>query len=116
MPWKMSITSAFGGRYLGRVYSAMLRQNGNPISFKLKINSKLVTGRQHCIWGGEGNPDRVVNTAKFGDVSAYQTISLNLKDRPFCTGVPTVRRQGQRRRAQPQHPRLDRPPTLPPRE
>lgn len=70
---------------LGRVYSAMLRTNGNPLSFRLKVNSKLVIGRQHCVWGGEGNADRIVSTPRFGDVNAYQTINLKLKDRPFCT-------------------------------
>jgi len=70
---------------LGRVYAAMLRANGNPITFKLKVNSKLVSGRQHCIWGGEGNPARIVPTARWGDVEAYQQISKKLRDRPFCT-------------------------------
>ena len=69
---------------LGRVYSAMLRMSGNPLTFRLKVNTKLVSGRQHCIWGGEGNPDRIVSTARFGDVDAYQTVNLKLKDRPFC--------------------------------
>lgn len=70
---------------LSRVYSAMLRASGNPITFRLQINNKLCVGRQHCIWGGDGNPDRIVNTNRFGDVSAFQPIDVRLSDRPFCT-------------------------------
>jgi hypothetical protein len=69
---------------LSRAYSAMLRPNGNPITFRLHINNKLCVGRQHCIWGCEGNPERIVPTAKYGEVSAYQVINVNLPGRPFC--------------------------------
>lgn len=69
---------------LGRVYSAMLRPNGVPISFRLLVNGDIVRGRYHCIWGGEGNPSRAVNTARYGEISAYQSVDVRLGDRPFC--------------------------------
>jgi hypothetical protein len=72
-------------RELSRTYSAMLRPNGVPITFRLFLNGTLVRGRNHCIWGGEGNANREVTTSRFGIVNAYQTIEVNLADRPFCT-------------------------------
>jgi hypothetical protein len=72
-------------RELSRAYSAMLRPGGVPTSFRLHLNGSAVQGRQHCIWGGEGNPTREVSTAKFGTVSAYQVINVNLSQRRFCT-------------------------------
>lgn len=71
-------------RELSRAYSAMLRPNGVPTTFRLLFNGSAVQGREHCIWGGEVNQVREVTTAKFGSVSAYQTIDVNLPDRPFC--------------------------------
>jgi len=71
-------------KQLGRVYSSMLRPNGMPISFELTINNRAVCGRHHCIWGGEGSPERIVDTSRFGQVSAYQPINVKLADRPFC--------------------------------
>lgn len=71
-------------RELSRAYSAMLRSIGVPTTFRLLLNGSAVQGREHCIWGGEGNPAREVMTAKFGPVSAYQAIDVNLPDRPFC--------------------------------
>ncbi len=71
-------------RELSRAYSAMLRPAGVPTTFRLLLNGSAVQGREHCIWGGEGNPSREVTTAKFGPVSAYQPIDVNLADRPFC--------------------------------
>jgi hypothetical protein len=72
-------------RELSRTYSAMLRPNGVPITFRLFLNGTLVRGRNHCIWGGEGNANREVTTSRFGIVNAYQPIDVNLADRPFCT-------------------------------
>lgn len=69
---------------LARMYSSMLRTNGVPISFKLILKGNAIRGRDHCIWGGEGNPPREVATSK-GVVSAYQSIDTRLADRPFCT-------------------------------
>lgn len=69
---------------LGRVYSAMLRPNGTPISFRLHFDGHLVRGRYHCIWGGEGNPSRSAQTARYGEVNAYQSVNVQLGDRPFC--------------------------------
>jgi len=70
---------------LGRTYSAMLRPNGVPISVHVMLNGSWVAGRNHCVWGGEGNPDRVVMTARYGSVSVYQNVDVRLADRPFCT-------------------------------
>jgi hypothetical protein len=71
-------------RELSRAYSAMLRPSGVPISFRLHLNNQAVTGRQHCVWDGEGNPAREVATVKYGVVSAYQPIAVELPERPFC--------------------------------
>ncbi|HZZ80577.1 MAG TPA: ATP-binding protein [Gemmataceae bacterium] len=71
-------------RELSRAYSAMLQPGGVPAAFRLLLNATAVQGRQHCIWGGEGNPAREVVSSKFGPVSAYQAIDVNLPDRPFC--------------------------------
>jgi hypothetical protein len=67
------------------VYSSMLRPNGVPISFRLLVNGTAVTPKNHCIWGGEGNPPRQVATAGYGIVSAYQTVDMRLPEREFCT-------------------------------
>lgn len=72
-------------KQLGLAYSAMLRPNGVPLSFKLTVNGTLIRGKQHCIWGGEGNPAREVRTSRFGVVNAYQPIDVRLADRPFCS-------------------------------
>lgn len=71
-------------RQLERVYSAMLRPGGVPVSLRLLVNGDLLKGRQHCIWGGPGNPERTVIHARFGAIRAYQTIDVRLPDRPFC--------------------------------
>lgn len=72
------------GKLLGRAYSAMLRPNGIPLSFRLMVNTTLLPAVNHCVWGGEGNPEREVNTSKSGTVSAYQVIDAKFPDRPFC--------------------------------
>lgn len=69
---------------LGRVYSAMLRPNGVPLSFRLFVNGNIVKGRNHCIWGGEGNQNREVQTTRYGVVNAFQPIDIRLADRLFC--------------------------------
>ena len=66
------------------MYAAMLRPNGVPISFRLLLNGTALRGRSHCIWGGEGNPVREVLTARFGTVSAYQSLNVELPTRSFC--------------------------------
>jgi hypothetical protein len=70
---------------LGLAYSAMLRPNGVPLSFKLTVNANLIRGKQHCIWGGDGNSAREVRTSRFGVVNAYQQIDVRLAERPFCS-------------------------------
>src|SRR5581483_2970942 len=67
-----------------RVYASMLRPNGSPISFRLFVNGPVIQGRTFCIWGGEGNPNRDVQTARYGIISAYQPIDVKLGDRGFC--------------------------------
>jgi len=69
---------------LGRAYSTMLRANGRPVSFGLQLNGQAVRGRDHCVWGGEGNESRQVQTVRYGIVDAYQTVDIRLADRPFC--------------------------------
>jgi hypothetical protein len=69
---------------LGRAYSTMLRPNGSPISFSLKLNGPSVPGRNHCVWGGEGNATREVHSPRHGTISAFQTVDVRLADRPFC--------------------------------
>jgi hypothetical protein len=68
----------------GRVYASMLRPNGYPISFRLTLQGNIVRGRNHCIWGGEGNPNRETQTSRYGVVNAYQPVDVRLADRPFC--------------------------------
>lgn len=66
---------------LGRVYSSLLRPNGIPIHFLLKVNNNKIRGREHCVWGDE----RGVEAPSIGYVSAFQTVEANLGDRKFCT-------------------------------
>jgi len=72
-------------KQLARVYSAMLRAHGVPVAFRLLVNGAQLHGRDHCVWGGEGNPDREVQTARYGIVNACQPVDVHLADRPFCT-------------------------------
>jgi hypothetical protein len=69
---------------LGRAYSTMLRPSGNPISFSLKLNGASIPGRNYCIWGGEGNDPREVQSSRYGPIGAYQAIDIRLADRHFC--------------------------------
>lgn len=72
-------------KYLGRIYSAMLRPGGMPIHFNLEINGTVVKPKLHCVWGGPGNPERAAETPRFGRISAFQEINITLGTRPFCT-------------------------------
>lgn len=65
-------------------YASMLRANGVPISFGLRLNGNAVIGRSHCIWGGEGSEPRQVTTARYGVVNAFQPVQADLGTRPFC--------------------------------
>ncbi len=65
-------------------YSSMLRANGVPISFALRLNGTAVRGRSHCVWGAEGSPPRQVATTRYGVVSAHQPIHVDLQPRSFC--------------------------------
>src|SRR5262245_59833449 len=49
-------------RELQRTYSAMLRPGGVPISFKLGLNTTILRGRQHCVWGDALSTERTVQT------------------------------------------------------
>jgi hypothetical protein len=72
-------------KQLGRVYSSMLRPNGVPTRFDLTVNGVQVKRRDHCIWSGPGNPERVVQTAKYGPVNAFRAIDVRLANRLFCS-------------------------------
>ncbi|AKQ68359.1 hypothetical protein A176_005271 [Myxococcus hansupus] len=69
---------------LGRVYAAMLRPGGVPLSFKLTFCGKSVEGRRHCVWSGPGGATRTVTTARHGVVDAFQSVDRQLPPRPFC--------------------------------
>lgn len=71
-------------RELAQAYSAMLRPNGVPITFNLKVNGQAVRGRDHCVWG-DGPDERVVHTNRYGPINAFQRIDVRLEDRLFCT-------------------------------
>ena len=71
-------------KQLARVYSAMLRPNGVPLSFMLYVNNKGVEGENHCIWGGEESQRREVQTSRYGTINAYQPFDVRLQDRPYC--------------------------------
>ena len=66
---------------LARAYSAMLRENGVPLNFKLVFNGRRVRAISHCVW----NEDRSVETPRDGTVYSVQQIDRILPDRPFCT-------------------------------
>ena len=66
---------------MAKAYSAMLRDNGVPISFKLVLNARRVPALHHCVW----DEDRSVDTTRHGTVFAVQRIDKSLPDRPFCT-------------------------------
>jgi hypothetical protein len=66
---------------LSQSYSAMLRQNGIPITFELHVNNKRVEARRHCVW----NEDRVVPGPGGINVPAVISINHALADRLYCT-------------------------------
>jgi hypothetical protein len=66
---------------LSQSYSAMLRQNGVPITFELHVNNKRVEARRHCVW----NEDRVVPGPGGINVPAVISINHALADRLYCT-------------------------------
>lgn len=68
---------------LQRTYSAMLRPDGVPISFKLGLNTTILRGRQHCVWGDANSQEKTVQ-ARLGLVNAYQEIDNRLGPRPYC--------------------------------
>ncbi|MCX6842156.1 MAG: ATP-binding protein [candidate division WOR-3 bacterium] len=71
-------------RQLGRVYSAMLGPTGEPVGFRMELNSKPVRAERHCVWGDPGSDQRIVPTARQGVVNAYQVVDVRLPQRPFC--------------------------------
>lgn len=66
---------------LSQAYSAMLRKNGNPISFELYLNNKRVEPRRHCVW----NDDRVVPSIGGVNVNAVIHVNHALSERFYCT-------------------------------
>lgn len=66
---------------LARAYSAMLRANGVPMSYKLVFNTRRVRSVEHCAWADT----RSVDTSRHGTVFAVQKVNQKLPDRKFCT-------------------------------
>lgn len=73
------------GKQLGRIYSSMLGPARMPVGFRLELNGNQVQPKLHCIWGGPGNPPRVVETVRHGAVDSFQPFDVTLEPRPFCT-------------------------------
>ena len=67
-------------RELGRAYSAMLRDWGIPIQFKLLVNTNTVPRRDHCVWNG----DRYTEKPGVGPVFAVEQVRAELAPRPYC--------------------------------
>lgn len=65
---------------LSRVYASMLRPDGTPISFALKINRTRVQPLNHCVW----DESRVAEASRWGTVPAVIQIDRQLPKRPFC--------------------------------
>lgn len=72
-------------KQLGKIYSSMIGPAKTPIGFRLDINGNQVRPKLHCIWGGPGNTERAVETARHGTVNAFQPIDVRLEPRLFCT-------------------------------
>ncbi len=72
-------------RQLGKIYSSMIGPAGAPIGFRMELNGNQIRPRLHCIWGGPGNSDRTVETARHGTVNAFQPFDVRLDSRLFCT-------------------------------
>lgn len=73
-------------RQLERVYSAMLRSGGVPISVALQVNATRLQGRRHCVWGGPESDQRASRHRLYGEIDAFQQIDQRLPNRPFCNG------------------------------
>jgi len=69
---------------LGRAYSSMLREDGNPIAFKLLVDGNIVAGQQHCVWSGDDGLGREVQTG-LDRLNAVQPIDYRMAPRPYCT-------------------------------
>ena len=72
-------------KQLGKIYSSMIGPASTPVGFRLEANGNQVRPRLHCIWGGPGNPQRNVETPRYGTVDAFQPFDVRLDSRPFCT-------------------------------
>ncbi len=66
---------------LSEAYSAMLRVNGVPISFRLTVNGRRISPKNHCVW----DDTRTVETTRWGVIPAIIVIDKKLPDRPYCT-------------------------------
>ena len=66
---------------LSQTYSAMLRANGNPLTFKLFVRNTRVLSRVHCVW----NEERTVTIADLGLVPAVINFDHTLPNKPYCT-------------------------------
>lgn len=66
---------------LSEAYGAMLRANGVPISFKLTVNGRRISPKNHCVW----DDTRIVETTRWGAVPSFIAIDKKLPDRPYCT-------------------------------
>ncbi|MDZ4168208.1 MAG: ATP-binding protein [Coriobacteriia bacterium] len=70
---------------LARVYSAMLRDDGDPVSFTLQVNNPRLRPRIHCVWGDPRNSDpRVVSFPSGRELEAFQMVERDLGERPYC--------------------------------
>ena len=67
---------------LSKSYASMLRPNGDPIHFGLRVNDVPIESRRHCTWGEE----RSVEVPGIGRVRAYQPFDHRLLvDGMVCT-------------------------------
>ena len=67
-------------RRLAQIYAAMLRDSGIPLSFKLFVNNRPVTVRNHCVW----NEERSVTITSIGEVPAVIHLDHKLAGRGYC--------------------------------
>jgi hypothetical protein len=66
---------------LARSYSAMLREQGIPLTFNLYVNERRLTAKRHCVWGEH----RSVHLPDHGQVAAFQVVDRTLPDRLYCS-------------------------------
>ena len=67
---------------LARSYGAMLRANGDPIHFTLRVNDVAIDGQRHCVWDEE----RAVEVPGLGAVRAFRPFDHRLAvDSVICT-------------------------------